>query len=159
MTTGSKLRKPSETNKLKNLKKKSDKAVEVVKEFAEGESWNKSLSKAKMHSNDFVIPSDSLFTQALYDQGLTPDYMSKQFKKLMKAKSLKIDKNGEVHEMDDFTVRHKALELWAKLTGAFAPTKSESKQLNVSIDMNEDEIDKLFSKAAKIRADQKGSQE
>lgn len=73
----------------------------------------------------------------LYKAGMTPDKVSGMLLDLCNFKSIKLDKNGDAHEYIDGKLRLSALELWCKITGNIAPTRSESKSMNAKVNLNE----------------------
>ena len=143
--------------------KTATKLIKVFKHMAESKvAYSTACEVEKMDHRtlEVTLPADAVFSEALKKAGLSDKKMAKHMKDLMDASSMKIDKNGEVHEHIDYPTRLKTLELWAKITGAFAPMKKESKNLNINKGMSDEELDSLLNKGnerTQTRKDKKTS--
>jgi 6-phosphogluconate dehydrogenase (decarboxylating) len=68
----------------------------------------------KILSRDKV--KDAVLT-AMYDRGLTVEFVSDKIKELMEAEDVVIDREGSRHSVPNNAVRHKAVETAIKLLG------------------------------------------
>lgn len=128
-------------------RKTAAKVVDVINSLADGDDEKTAFAKAgtsEEHMDVAVLPADCVFTDALRRKGLTEDFMANQFKKLFKSKVSKISNDGKVVTVDDYGLKMRALELWTKVTGNMAPSRSESKSLTINKDITDAELDSLL---------------
>lgn len=96
-----------------------------------------------------ITMNDELISQ-LNAEGLNEERIAKEIASVLTQKSIKIDKNGEIHEYIDLKVKLQALELLSKLLGL---TNSKVKgeihnHLHVEA-VDDDRVDEIERKISK----------
>ena len=135
--------------KKRAVRKRAERVAQVVQEMAKGKGYLAACAKVKVDParlDSVVLPADCVFTQALREMGVDEYTMAGNFKKLMAAKKTIMTKEGKKLVTVDNTIRLKALELWTKVTGNVAPSRSESKSLSLDANLSDDALDELLGK-------------
>jgi len=95
---------------------------------------------------DIISPSKEM-TEQLLKVGMTPENVSKLLMELCNFTTIKIDKNGEVHESIDGKLRMQALELWCKIAGVTGKSSDEVHN-HLHLDkLSDGKLDELADKA------------
>ena len=109
------------------------------------------LCKVKKEDNNNLLP-DVITPQPemkkfFDDIGMNEKFVAQKIMELCNAKSIKIDKNGEVHESEDNSTAIKAIELWAKITGTLKQEKKQKdKEIHQHIHLSEEKLNELDRK-------------
>ena len=102
-----------------------------------------------MESKDKNIPSViiSNFDNIVKQKGMTEDKVAEMLLQLCNWPTIKIDKNGNVHESIDGELRLKAIQLWCKVTGVLktGSTTEEHQHLHLE-NISEKKINELANK-------------
>ena len=86
-----------------------------------------------------LITQDKLLLE-LQKAGINDEFIVEELKRLLKVKTVKWDKNGNMHEVEDGNLRLKVLELFIKLKGP----KQGAKNNHLHLDSKS--LDKLLGK-------------
>ena len=125
--------------------------------MAKDKKKSKDLIKA-VESYTITDPATSKeMEEVLSKKGMTKEFVADKLLELCDFTTIKLDKNGEVHESLDGNLRYRALDLWAKLTGAYSKESSTDKVHNhLHLEkLSDEQLRELEQKANKGRVAKK----
>jgi hypothetical protein len=102
-----------------------------------------------MEKQDKNLPSTILsnFNEIVKTKGMTEDKVAEMLLQLCNWPTIKIDKNGVVHESIDGELRLKAIQLWCKVTGVLKTGSTEENHQHLHLEnISEKKINELANK-------------
>jgi hypothetical protein len=111
-------------------------------------------SKSVVKKISSVQPTSEL-KQAIKKAGLDDNTVAKMLFELCNWTTIKIDKNGQVHENIDGSLRLKAIELWNKIMNTNTGPKTVNNNLYLLEKLSDNELNELEAEANKSRKNKK----
>jgi len=99
-----------------------------------------------------VFPTAELLTDAAHKQGFTPAKVMELLWELTDWTTIKLDKNGEVHESTDGKLRLQALDLLLKATNNFGTKGAKPEDVGGLNDADLTKLEKTANKHSKKKS-------